>query len=262
MFPRIPITLILGKEQVFLGFLTEMSRTTCIAGEFCVVVLQVTKPENGKDVKLKLAVTSRTSVQLQLSINISVQAMKHNGTAAANIQSEVREDALQPGKGAASSASAALSTARGSRETSSPPMCADLSVPVLVPFLSYATAMLGCGSMKVVALVSSKQERARAYMAQQDVVLADPPISLTVSPRALADSGRGTGLPLAGSFGWGTSARPGFNLRPSRSGPRHPRPPPAGTFGLVTALNIPEHTRSQKPNSVCPVVGVCTCVCR
>lgn len=67
------------------------------------MVLQVTKPENGKDVQLKLVVTSKTTVELQLSINISVQAMKHEGTPAANIQSEVKEVTLQPQKGASSS---------------------------------------------------------------------------------------------------------------------------------------------------------------
>lgn len=64
------------------------------------VLVQVTRPENGKDVNLKLVVTSLTSAVLQLSINTSVQAMRHNGTPAANILSEVTEETLEPWKGA------------------------------------------------------------------------------------------------------------------------------------------------------------------
>lgn len=67
------------------------------------VLLQVSRPENGKDVDLKLVVTSKTSGALQLSINISVQAMRHNGTPADNILSEVTEEKLQPWKGDSSS---------------------------------------------------------------------------------------------------------------------------------------------------------------
>lgn len=70
----------------------------------CVVVLQVTRPENGKDVKLELVLTSKTTVALQLSINISVQAMRYNGTPAVDIQSEVKDETLQPNTGDSSSA--------------------------------------------------------------------------------------------------------------------------------------------------------------
>lgn len=65
---------------------------------------QVTRPENGKDVKLELVLTSKTTVALQLSINISVQAMRYNGTPAVDIQSEVKDETLQPNTGDSSSA--------------------------------------------------------------------------------------------------------------------------------------------------------------
>lgn len=74
------------------------------------MLLQVSRPENGKDVTLKLVVTSKTSVALRLSINISVQAMRHNGTPAANVLSELRDETLQPGKGHSSSSTAASGT--------------------------------------------------------------------------------------------------------------------------------------------------------
>lgn len=76
----------------------------------CPVLLQVSRPENGKDVNLKLVVTSNTSVALQLSINITVQAMRHNGTPAVNILSEVTEETLQPWKGDSSSTVASGTT--------------------------------------------------------------------------------------------------------------------------------------------------------
>uniref|UniRef100_A0A674MLG2 Protein-glutamine gamma-glutamyltransferase 2 n=1 Tax=Takifugu rubripes TaxID=31033 RepID=A0A674MLG2_TAKRU len=66
--------------------------------------------KNGKDVNLKLVVTSNTSVALQLSINITVQAMRHNGTPAVNILSEVTEETLQPWKGDSSSTVASGTT--------------------------------------------------------------------------------------------------------------------------------------------------------
>lgn len=74
------------------------------------MLLQVSRPENGKDVYLKLVVTSKTSVALQLSINISVQAMRHNGTPVVNILSEVKEETLQPRKGDSSSTVASGAT--------------------------------------------------------------------------------------------------------------------------------------------------------
>lgn len=65
----------------------------------------------------------------------------------------------------------------------SPTISADLSIPVVVPFSSYVDAMLDCESLKVVAVVTDLQHPERVYMGQDDVVLVDPPIFLTVSPR-------------------------------------------------------------------------------
>lgn len=67
------------------------------------VALQVSKPENGKDVSLKLVVHSKNTAAMPLSVNISVQAMTHKGTPAVNIQTELKEETLQPGKGDSSS---------------------------------------------------------------------------------------------------------------------------------------------------------------
>nr|XP_046240951.1 protein-glutamine gamma-glutamyltransferase 6 [Scatophagus argus] len=115
---------------------------------------EVSKPMNGKDVSLKLVLHSKSAVAMQLSINISVQAMRYNGTPAANIKSEVKEETLQPGK--------------------------DLFIPVLVPFLVYHEHIVDRESMKISAVVMDKLNPVNTCLAVNDVVLLDPPISVKV----------------------------------------------------------------------------------
>lgn len=62
-----------------------------------------------------------------------------------------------------------------------PPPPEDLSVPILIPFLLYTKPMLECDSLKVSAMVINNLEPDRPYLAEDDVVLADPKISVTVS---------------------------------------------------------------------------------
>lgn len=68
----------------------------------------------------------------------------------------------------------------------SPTVSADLSISVLVPFSAYKKAMLDAESMKVVAQITDKQNPDKVFMAKDDVVLVDPPISLTVSTSCIA----------------------------------------------------------------------------
>lgn len=58
---------------------------------------------NGEDVSLKLVLHSESTADRPLSININVQAMRYNGSRAVNIQNELKEETLQPGKGDAAS---------------------------------------------------------------------------------------------------------------------------------------------------------------
>ncbi|XP_047188629.1 protein-glutamine gamma-glutamyltransferase E isoform X2 [Scophthalmus maximus] len=116
---------------------------------------EVSKPLNGKDVKLDLVLRSESRVARPLSINISVQAMRYNGSAVAHIQTEVKEEILQPGKG--------------------------LSIPVLVLFSAYHKHMVQCDSVKVSAVVTDKENPDDVYLAESDVVLLDPPLSIIVS---------------------------------------------------------------------------------
>ncbi|XP_076604865.1 protein-glutamine gamma-glutamyltransferase 5-like [Chaetodon auriga] len=115
---------------------------------------EVTEPVNGKDVSLKLVLHSKSSVARPLSVNISVQAMNYNGVSAANIQSNVKEETLQPGK--------------------------DLSIPILVPYLVYHKHMVDRDIMKVSAIITDKQKPDNIYLAEDDIVLKDPSISITV----------------------------------------------------------------------------------
>uniref|UniRef100_A0A3P9QFK8 Protein-glutamine gamma-glutamyltransferase 2 n=1 Tax=Poecilia reticulata TaxID=8081 RepID=A0A3P9QFK8_POERE len=55
--------------------------------------------QNGKDVNLKMIVSSDTSTTRTFSVSISVQAMKYTGQPEGNIQTEVTEQKLLPKKG-------------------------------------------------------------------------------------------------------------------------------------------------------------------
>ncbi|XP_062265214.1 protein-glutamine gamma-glutamyltransferase 2-like [Platichthys flesus] len=116
---------------------------------------ELSKPINGKDVSIKLLLHSKSTFARLLSINISVQAMSYNGSSAGNIQSEVKEETMQPGT--------------------------ELSVPILVPFSAYHKLMVECDSMKVTAMVNDKYKPEQVYLAENDIVLMDPPFTLTVS---------------------------------------------------------------------------------
>ncbi|KAI3369697.1 hypothetical protein L3Q82_024533 [Scortum barcoo] len=114
---------------------------------------QVTKPTKGKDVTLNLVLRSESSAARKLTVNIGVQAMVYNGSLMENIQKEVKEETLQPGT--------------------------DLSIPILVPFSTYVKPMMGSDSMKISAIVVDKQNPVVPYLAVNDVVLLDPPVSVT-----------------------------------------------------------------------------------
>ncbi|KAI9519246.1 hypothetical protein NQZ68_030778 [Dissostichus eleginoides] len=122
---------------------------------------EVTPPRNGKDVRLKLVLQSESSSVRSLSVNISVQAISYNGVPTMNIQTSVKDKILLPRR--------------------------DLFIPIRVPFLAYYKAMLDCNSLKVSALVTDKESPNNTYLAEDDVVLIDPPILLTVLSYAKVD---------------------------------------------------------------------------
>ncbi|XP_034440547.1 protein-glutamine gamma-glutamyltransferase E, partial [Hippoglossus hippoglossus] len=115
---------------------------------------ELSKPMNGKDMSMKLLLHSKCTFSRPLSININVQAMGYNGSSAGSIQSEVKKETLQPGK--------------------------ELSVPILVAFSAYHKLMVESDSMKVTAMVSDKDKPDQVYLAENDIVLMDPPFTIKV----------------------------------------------------------------------------------
>ncbi|XP_029358611.1 protein-glutamine gamma-glutamyltransferase E isoform X1 [Echeneis naucrates] len=112
-------------------------------------------PLNGQDLSLKLLLRSKSAISRLLSISISIQAMRYHGSPAATIQTETREETLQPGT--------------------------ELVVPVLVPFLAYHKHMVQSESIKVSAVVTDRLSPTHVYLAEDDIVLLDPPMSLSIS---------------------------------------------------------------------------------
>lgn len=151
------------------------------------VILQVSTPVNGKDVSLKLVLSSKSREARPLLISISVQAMRYNGRPAANIQKELKEETLMPRKG--ESASGWTNTMWVLNPVSlfqtsltlPPPPPPDLVIPVLVPLSVYHRHMVLNDSMKISALVTDKNNPDNTYLAEDDIVLQDPPIFLNVS---------------------------------------------------------------------------------
>ncbi|XP_075952496.1 protein-glutamine gamma-glutamyltransferase 2-like [Anarhichas minor] len=115
---------------------------------------EVTPPTNGKNVRLKLVLQSKSTAARPLSINIRVQAMRYNGESGVNIRNEVKEKTLQPG--------------------------IDLVIPIRIPFSDYRKPMLECDSIKVSAVVTDKEKPDYSYLAEDDVVLLDPPITINI----------------------------------------------------------------------------------
>ncbi|XP_027859862.1 protein-glutamine gamma-glutamyltransferase E-like [Xiphophorus couchianus] len=116
---------------------------------------EVSKPENGKDVNLKLILSSDSSATRTFSVNISVQAMKYTGQPEGNIQTEVTEQKLLPRK--------------------------DLIVPIKVPFSVYHKYMIQRRTMSISAVITDLQNKDNVYLATDRVVLINPPLSITVS---------------------------------------------------------------------------------
>lgn len=61
--------------------------------------MQESIPENGKDVMLKLVMQNKNKVDLPLSLSVSVQAIRHNGTPSTTIKKEVMEVTVQHNSG-------------------------------------------------------------------------------------------------------------------------------------------------------------------
>ncbi|XP_077582994.1 protein-glutamine gamma-glutamyltransferase E [Stigmatopora nigra] len=114
----------------------------------------VSVPEYGRDVQVNLLLSSESAVDRNLRIHVTVEAFRFNGTFVAAVQSGVREETLKPS--------------------------AELSVAIRIPVTSYYKHMLHADSLKVSAMVTDKRHPQKTYLAEDNVVLRDPPVLVTV----------------------------------------------------------------------------------
>ncbi|XP_028303340.1 protein-glutamine gamma-glutamyltransferase 5 [Gouania willdenowi] len=115
---------------------------------------EVNQPINGSDVYLKLQLRTRSLKAEVVVIDISVQAMRHNGSPAALIQEEEVTKTLPPGE--------------------------EFFMDVVIPYMVYHEHMVDNNVMRIQAVVSEKETPDQPFLTQFDVVLLDPPMSIAV----------------------------------------------------------------------------------
>nr|XP_057911466.1 protein-glutamine gamma-glutamyltransferase 5 [Doryrhamphus excisus] len=116
---------------------------------------ELSKPQYGQDVRLQLVLSSDSRVARQMLVHISVEGLRYTGTVVLTIHTEKKEVTLQPGK--------------------------ELSVPIGIPFEAYYKHMDVCDSLKVSAMVTDKQHPDKTYLAEDNILLQDLPVSVSVS---------------------------------------------------------------------------------
>ncbi|KAM9364171.1 protein-glutamine gamma-glutamyltransferase 5-like [Pholidichthys leucotaenia] len=117
---------------------------------------EVTTPTDGKDVSLKLILSSECKTQHTLSVHISVQAMHYNGIPDCCLKQYNEEIKMKKKR----------------------------SMHILVPYSVYHKPMVNCENMKILAEVKDKKKPKHKYMAEFDVVLMKPPISMKLTSEA------------------------------------------------------------------------------
>lgn len=151
----------------------------------------MSKPINGKDVDLKLVLNSKSTEPRRLSIVVSAQVMNYNGSSAVNIMMEEKEETLPVGKGYHSSP---WGVGRGTLFVATlylkhlllfvcapappPPPPLDLSLPILIPFSTYHKHMMDGDNIKISAVVTDMEKPANVYLAEDNVVLQEPPLAI------------------------------------------------------------------------------------
>lgn len=60
----------------------------------------------------------------------------------------------------------------------------DGSIPIQIKFSDYHEPMMDCDNMRVSAVVADKEVPPNLYLAENDVVLLDPPITVNVSDKS------------------------------------------------------------------------------
>ncbi|KAJ8259233.1 hypothetical protein COCON_G00182450 [Conger conger] len=117
-----------------------------------VKIEEKSKPVNGKDIELVIQLLSPTPQNLLFFAY--AQAMLYNSKLESNIWSEENEIQLLANEA--------------------------LTVPFQIPFSKYGSHLKGNNSIKVTALVADKENTDELYMAERNIVPANPPFSIFV----------------------------------------------------------------------------------
>ncbi|KAM8917241.1 protein-glutamine gamma-glutamyltransferase E isoform 2-T2 [Spinachia spinachia] len=119
---------------------------------------EVTPPTDGDDVMLKLVLRTEGAAARPVSVGIRAEAMRYNGVLAVTIHNEVTETTLLPGT--------------------------DGSIPIQIKFSDYHKPMMDCDCMRVSAVVADKEAPHNLYLAEDDVILLEPPITVNIPKTA------------------------------------------------------------------------------
>ncbi|XP_062381632.1 protein-glutamine gamma-glutamyltransferase 2-like [Sardina pilchardus] len=123
--------------------------------EPAVVTLKITEESQqvmGQDVVLSLLLRSEQQTSREISVQLNGQAMRYTGVPDSQVWHQVKDVVLQPKK--------------------------DVKIPIKIPFSSYGTKMLDNNSLKVSALVQDKQNPGDGYLAEKNIVLKEPTLTI------------------------------------------------------------------------------------
>ncbi|XP_076153938.1 protein-glutamine gamma-glutamyltransferase 6-like isoform X1 [Alosa pseudoharengus] len=117
------------------------------------VTLKITEesqPVMGQDIVMSLVL--RSEQRRGLSVQLNAQAMRYTGVPDSQVWHEEKDVVIQPKK--------------------------DVKVSIRIPFSSYGTKMLDNNSLKVSAVVQDKQHPGDGYLAEKNIVLKEPALTV------------------------------------------------------------------------------------
>ncbi|XP_062381633.1 protein-glutamine gamma-glutamyltransferase 5-like [Sardina pilchardus] len=116
------------------------------------MITEESQPVMGQDVVLSLLLRSEQSTPRELSVQLNGQAMRYTGVPDSQVWREEKDVVLQPKK--------------------------DFKISIRIPFSLYGTKMLDNSSLKVTALVEDKQNPGDCYLAEKNIVLKEPALTV------------------------------------------------------------------------------------
>ncbi|XP_041938015.1 protein-glutamine gamma-glutamyltransferase E-like [Alosa sapidissima] len=132
-----------------------MTNGTAEPERTAIVTLKITEESQavmGQDIVLCLVLRSEQPTSQELNVQLNGQAMRYTGVPDSQVWCEEKDVVLQPKK--------------------------DVKISIRIPFSLYGTKMLDNNSLKVSAVVQDKQHPGDGYLAEKNIVLKEP--SLTI----------------------------------------------------------------------------------